>query len=82
MFYYRFSDNNPDKNLVFDKQTGMFIVKVVVTPEEYGLLAHKQVIADVKGLVFDKENGHFLVPVYMTPEEYGTYVKDAILPYR
>ena len=70
-------------SLVFDKETGNFIVTVRLKPEEYGRLVQEQVIAiaDIDSLVFKKETGEFEVPVFMSPEEYGKYVKDNILPW-
>ena len=74
--------NNIDKDLVFDKDTSNFIVTVRMTPEEYGRMAHEQVIVDLNKMVFDKENGQFVGPVFMSPEEYSNYAKDKRLPYR
>ena len=76
------SGNNNPSNFVFDKSTGNFLVTVKMTPEESGIFAQQQNIADVNKLVFDKTSGLFFVPVYLMPEEYGQYAQDQVLPSR
>ena len=78
----RSDDGKRDTSLVFDKNTGQFIVTVSITPEVYGKIAGEGVIADLDSLVFDKEIGLFVVKVYMSPEEYGKYALVHTLPSR
>ena len=64
----------------FDKERGKFIVPVDLTPEEYGILAQEDMIAEIKSLEFEK--GRCTVPVFMSPQEYAIYAKEKILPFR
>ena len=61
--------NNGPEKLVFDKESGKFIVTVTMTPEEYGCFAHEKPIADFNSVVYDKQLELFVVPIYMSPAE-------------
>ena len=84
MYIFRPVETQPQakSDLDFDELTGKFIVKVTMTPKEYGIAAQEKVIADMDSCDFEKDSGLFTCYVYMSPEQYTKYVKEKVLPYR
>ena len=59
----------------FDQETGNFIIRLEMTPEEYALFAQTHNIAEiVSKFDFNKKCGKFEIDVSLTPDEYLTYV--------
>ena len=48
------NEGTPNNNLVFDKNSGNFIVTIRMSPEQHGRYAQEEVIPDLESLVFEK----------------------------